>query len=300
MSTMQKRLLCLAALSGSLLLLAACGDPSTDAGTPRTGSTEHEQREPNDLEAPPPVTVKFSGGSIELKPWTYCYGSGCADGAPPPHLQDVGSPEEVIVEYPLEGWSFTASFATADDRCPREFPAALEEIDEGRFLLRPAGYPDTYDVTLMGRGDGDLFTTFRWTTTSQGPLPTPKARLAVLANHDGEVDSYGVELALTHLARSPAAASATITVRAANGDAVTFEAKPAGRGCWPEGTLYWDGPDAEGLRAAELPGERFTYEVELRLDGERYEATAVWPDDVIRGNEPSVRLGFDPALPALD
>jgi len=35
------------------------------------------------------------------------------------------------------------------------------------------------------------------------------------------------------------------------------------------------------------------------LDGTTYRATARYPADEIEGNEPSVRLGFDPPLPAL-
>lgn len=282
--------------------MTGCGtvpEQATAEGRPSSERTDQHD-EPPDPEGPPPVTVRFSGGSIELEPWTYCYGTICADGMPPKNPPDVGDPDEIVVEFPLSGWSFEASFTPAGEKCGREFPAAVEEIGDGRFVLRPAGYPDTYDVTLFGRGDGDLFTTFRWTTTSKGPLPKPTARLAVLADHDGEVDSYGVELMLGHLARTPEDASATITVRASNGESITFQAKRTRGGCWPEGTLYWDGPDAEGLAAAQLPGDRFTYEVEVRLDGEDYVATASWPDDVIGGNEPSVRLDFHPQLPALE
>lgn len=304
MGTMRKPVTSIAAVLVGVILVAACGqDPDTANGHQTASSDqtpEDNHRGGPDLDAPPPVTIEFSGESIELEPWTYCYGNGCADGAPPENPPDVGRPDEVIIDYPLPGWSFNASFTPAGRDCAREFPATLEQVDDGRFVLRPAGYRDTYDVTLFGRGDGDLFVTFRWTTPSQGPLPTPEARLAVLADHDGEVDSYGVELALTHLAESPKDASATITVRAVNGEEVTFQAKRARGGCQQEGTLYWDGPDDQGLAAAQLPGERFTYEVEVQLDGERYAATATWPDDVIEGNEPSVHLDFEPDLPALD
>lgn len=284
------------------LVVAACGSPQ-EAASKGTGSAQEPSKDEHDgrgeLEAPPPVTIRYFDHSIDLEAWTYCYGTGCADGMPPENPPDVGSPEEVIVEYPLEGWSFTASFARAGEKCGREFPAKLEPAGKGRFLLRPAGYADTYDVSLFGKGGGDLFTTFRWTTPTDGVLPEPEARLAVLADHDGKLDSYGVELMLSHLGPVPHDASATVTVRATNGDEVTFEAKQAGGGCWGEGTIYWDGPDAEGKAAAKLPGERFRYEVEVRLGGQRHVASATWPDDVIPGNEPSVALHFDPALPAL-
>jgi hypothetical protein len=288
-----------------LLSLAACGgatpDPPTGAPAGPTSETapSSEGEEPLDLEAPPPVTVRALDREIALEAWTYCYGSVCADGAPPADPPDVGNPEEVVVEFPLPGWSFTASFQPAGERCGRIQDVPLEPAGEGRFALRPAGRAGAYDVTLFGQGNGDLFVTFRWTTPVDGVLPTPEARLAVLAGNDGTVDRYGVELELANLARTPRRASARITVRAANGEAVSFDATRARGRCWPEGTVYWDGPDDEGLAAAALGEAPFTYEVELVLDGERYVATATWPADEIAGNEPSVALHFTPSLPAL-
>jgi hypothetical protein len=211
----------------------------------------------------------------------------------------VGDPGEVGVEFPLSGWSFKASFSPARKECGRVQTVPLEASGDGDYVLRPAGYADTYDVTLMGRGNGDLFTTFRWTTPTDGPLPKPRARLAVLANHDGTVDSYGVELEVTNLARTPGKTSATITVQASNEHALTFKAKRARGRCFPEGTVYWDGPDDQGLAATDLGDRPFAYKVELMLDGVRYVARATWPDDEISGNEPSVSLDFTPNLPAL-
>ncbi len=153
-------------------------------------------------------------------------------------------------------------------------------------------------MTLFGRGDGDLFVTFRWTTPSDGPMPVPAARLAFLADHDGAVDSHGVELELSDVASTPTTASAEVTVTAANGESLTFDATRA-PGCWSEGTIFWDGPDQAGLDAVELGPPPFTYEVVVHLDGVKHSAAAAWPDDQIDGNEPSVSLDFSPVLPAL-
>lgn len=290
------------------IFMGACGDTATMATGAPTQSPSVVETEPEEDPhegpdvpgAPPPVTVSSNETSIELDAWTYCYDTGCVDGAPPRKLPDLGSREEVTVEFPLDGWRFSAFLEPPGDECGREFRTSLEEVDDGTFLLRPVGYAGTYDVTLMGRGGGDLFVTFTWTTPHDGPLPEPKARLAIVADHDGEPDSYGVELELKDLAATPKQAQATITVTAADGDALTFEAQRDPRqGCRPDGMVYWDRPDDEGLQAAALGDAPFTYEVELTLDGERYRATAVWPDDQIEGNEPSVRLEFSPPLPAL-
>jgi len=250
--------------------------------------------------APPPVTVRFSDGStLDLVAFTYCYRNTCADGMPPADPPDVGSPEELVIEFPLKGWSFTALFRPAGDACGRVQEVPLTATGEGQFMLRPAGYAGIYDVTLFGQGNGDLFTTFRWATPTDGPLPEPEARLAVVTGLDGQIHSYGVELEVRNLARTPDEARAVITVRAENGEAVTFEATRARRTCLPEGTVYWDGPDDQGLAAAALGEGPFAYEVELVLDGDRYVGTATWPADLIDGYEPSVALDFTPELPAL-
>lgn len=120
---------------------------------------------------------------------------------------------------------------------------------------------------------------------------------------DGDVDSYGIEFYINNLAESPDQVDATITVTAAGGESLAFEPTPASlapEGCQAvEGQLFWGGPADKGLEAATLGEPPFTYTVELILDGVRHQATAIWPDDETPGNEPSVSLTFDPALPAL-
>ena len=283
----------------SVVVAAACGHPSVTPPGERDRAPSAERAAPGVPEAPPPVTVTTSEGSIALEPWTYCYGNGCADGMPPEHPPHVGDDREVVVEYPLPGWSFQASFSPAGERCGRVQTVPLEETQDGAFVLRPAGYAGDYEVTLTGRGDGDLFVTFRWTTPVDGPLPEPRARAAILADNDGNVDSYGVEIHVSNLARTPRRAHATVTVESRDGNALTFEATRARTRCLPEGTVYWDGPDSEGLEAAKLGDGPFRYTVALTLDGARHVATATWPDDEIRANEPSVALDFSPELPAL-
>ncbi len=253
-------------------------------------------------DGPPPVVVTGENAPIALEAWTYCFGTACVDGMPPAQPADVGSPAVVIIEFPLDDWSFEAEFVvTAGGECPRRQSVPVEQTAPGQYLLEPAGHADAYDVTLFGRGDGgggDLFVTFRWTTPADGPMPLPEARIAVLADHDGQVDSYGIELELSDLAVTPREASAEVTVTAADGESLSFSATRA-PGCMAEGTVYWDGPDEAGLRAAMLGPAPFTYLVEVVLYGTQHAATAAWPGDQIAGYEPSVSLEFDPPLPAL-
>lgn len=171
-----------------LVSLTACADPPepghggptgpgstepTGPGSGPTGSWNTGINEEDDFDAPPPVTVRSGDRSIDLTAWTFCFGNLCADGIPPADPPDVGSPEEVTVEFPLTGWSFTASFVPADkNECGRVQRGPLMETGDGSFVLRPIGHADTYDVTLFGQGNGDLFVTFRWTTPIDGRSET--------------------------------------------------------------------------------------------------------------------------------
>ena len=278
------------------------GQPSVDLAPVTTHTPEGSSPPRNmkrDRNAPLPVTVRSSDQSIELPAWSYCFGNRCVSGGPPPEPPDVGSPSEVFVEFPLDDWSFDAFFTPADEKCGRIQQLPVEDTGDDGFVLRPAGYADTYDVTLFGEGDGSLSVTFRWTTPEDGPLPEPEARTAILGGSARNPVSYGIELALDNLAETPEKASATITVEADQGEWLTFEAEQARSRCRPEGSLYWDGLDDMGRRATQLGEGPFRYRVKVMLDGKRYIAEAIWPDDEIRGNEPSLRLDFRPALPVL-
>lgn len=248
---------------------------------------------------PPPVTIQYGSERSQLQPWSYCYNTGCIAGGPPEAPVHVGRPSEIAVEYPLEDWTFTAWFQRAADDCGRRQEAPLERDGDGRFILRPAGYADTYDVTLFGRGDGDLSVTFRWSTPTDGPLPEPEAYLGVVSDEGDEIVSYGVEMSITNLANDPRSVDAQITVTSREGRSVTFEPRLKRGRCRPEASLWWDGPDDWGQEATKLGSAPFEYEVSLKLDGNRYLGRGIWPTDEIRGEEPYVRLEFDPPLPRL-
>jgi hypothetical protein len=86
---------------------------------------------------------------------------------------------------------------------------------------------------------------------------------------------------------------------AANGRSLTFAAQQSADRCRSAGDLYFDGPDEPAKQAAGLGDFPFTTTVTLTMDGRTYVATAVYPDDEIEGNEPSVALRFVPELPGL-
>jgi hypothetical protein len=108
----------------------------------------------------------------------------------------------------------------------------LEPLGDGSWRLPLIGPAGDQIVTLSGGGPGgDVFVTFRWRTTLEGVLPVPDASVTVLADHDGELDSYGVELVVNDLSHTPPDAAATITVTSASGVSRVIEPTPADFGC---------------------------------------------------------------------
>jgi hypothetical protein len=279
-----------------MVLAAACTDDSSARHPFSERGTTSSTAAPLEPSASPEVVVEGEEGPVTLTSALCAGGCGEPDRGP-----TIGVAAEVRFRSAFTGWASEATLRAVDgSECPRRLSASVERQDDGSWVLRPAGKAGTYDVTLVGNApNGRLLVTFRWTTTSDGRLPTPQGRLAVLAGVPSVPDSYGVELYLSDLRSSPADARAQITVHASAGGSLTFEAVRA-PGCWPEGDLFWDGPDEQGRAAAAFGPGLFTYEVEVTLDGEGYRATAEWPRDTIVGNSPSVRLDFSPPLPALE
>lgn len=263
-----------------------------------------------DLE-PPPFRVRYADTELVLEASTFCYTTACVDGwdNDPPA---VGSPEEIFVFVPVRQFDQLTVSQTAQSEAGEDAPGAAEQSDcagrrvdaeveslgDGWWRVRPRGPAASYRFSIFaGGGGGDMIGDLRWTTPTDRPLPGPVARLALIADHDGRPDSYGLELMVTNLPASPARYAALITVTAGNGRSLEFEAVPAAEACLGEGAIYFDGPDDRATAAAQLGDFPFTTTVELELDGVVYTATAKYPDDEIEGQEPSVALEFDPPLP---
>ena len=291
-------------LVASFALLAGCGSPADRPTPPRdvvqpTASPTPHEADPGPLPGPGSFRLTYAAGELRLPPYTFCFSHGCVDGIDPSPQTVPGNTDEIRVEVPITDWRLIATFVQHGSRCGRHQTVEPVSAADGSFILRPVGHAGRYDVDLFASGPGgDMVATFAWVTPVDGELATPTARLAVIADHDGRPDSYGIELAVDNLAETPDRSSAHLTVTAANGKALDFDAVPSGQRCLPEGSIYFDGPDAAGKRAAALGPAPFTYEVALVLDGTVHRATASYPEDVIDGNEPSVALSFSPALPA--
>lgn len=299
-------------IAAAALLLAACtttpsaGSPAPEASSPvpagvptPTRTIEHQGVTPEDP-YPGDFRVRYGQEELVIGPVTYCHKDGeeavCVDGwdHDPP---TVGSPEEIFVFVPVEGYTeLTVSQMVDDVECVGAVDARAEPLGQGWWRVTPQGPASNYRVSVFasGAGGGDMIADILWQTPG-GDLPEVEAMIAVVVDHDGP-DSYGVELYLNNLEASPAEAQATITVTAAGGESLTFEATDLHTGCSPIGAAWWLGPAEKGTEAAALGEFPFTIEVDLRLDGTHHTATAVYPDDADPGDDPFLRLHFTPPL----
>lgn len=289
-----------------LTALTACRSQESAPGaskTTRTPSAETvRSRVWTDGKKPPPFTLHYGNKKLDIKPRSYCYGNVCAGGIRFKTLPSIGSPESVLVELGLKDWTIEASFRVpdGDHYCGRSQSTTLKPNTAGLYLLTPLGRAGTYDVDLFGHGKGgDVAGSFRWQTPTDGPLATPSAVMALITDHDGKPDSYGLELSLTNLATTPESVSATIKVTAATGQTLKLTPQVAGPGCQSDGNVSFTLANKKARAAAAIGGFPFTYDVTVVLDGTEYHATAKYPHDEITGNEPNVALKFSPALPAL-
>jgi hypothetical protein len=279
-----------------VLLLAAGGLLLSGCGTV-TEAVRGGGFEPGDVT---PVVLHLEDGQVELAPWAYCLGNGCADGAPPAELHHVGSPTEVPFTFARDDWTFDATFKEHGDACARMITVPVEKTGDQAFVIRPAGLAGDWDVDVFGRGNGDVITTFRWTTPVDGEMPPPASgSAAVLADHDGELDSYGVELGATNLDVRPERATAVITVTSASGETTAITPRWQ-RSCYSEGDLWFTAPRSAGLAATRIGTGPFTYTVELTLDGTTYQGVGTWPTDETPDAAPAVPLTWTPELPSYD
>ena len=250
------------------------------------------------MDDPPRFTLFLDRGDVRLSPWTACVGNGCFDGSPPDELESVASAQRVEFGFDIAGWDFEATFREIGKKCPRMITVPARKTSDRTFVVEPAGLAGKWDVDLFGRGPGgDAITTFRWNTPRDGTMPqAATGSAAVLAGHDGELDSYGVEVGVSDLAVHPEHASATVQVTSSQGKGTTIDTRWE-RGCYNAGSLWFTASDDEGRRAAALGEGPFSYTVKLTLDGTTYTGRGTWPDGEIEDNEPNVALTWTPVLP---
>ena len=296
-----------AALLALAIVVAAC---SGSSGPDRADRADRDGFA-GDVPRPPDVVIHGGGRTLRLRPYTYSWDSGSADGFPSAHPSEIGTPQSVTVDLPGEGWSVYVNFGSPrqpdpgggpfSTQCGRRFPHQLATNASDRLVIRPRGTAGIHDVDITMTSTlrpESRSVTFRWTTPVSGPTNRPHSSAAVLADHDGRVDSYGVDFSASDLASTPKNATAAITVTAANGRSATIPLTRNPDEC-TDGLVRFAGSKEAGLEAARLGPKPFRYDVELTMDGVRYRAHAVWPRDEQPDDEPNVRLRFSPPLPGF-
>lgn len=255
-----------------------------------------------------PVVLRLPARDLEL-PTFGCWrgpagsdgiaGGRCTDGFfADEALDHVGYPDTVELWFGRPGWRFDATFRELGERCPRSFTVPATPSGDRSFRIDPAGPAGRYRVDLFGRGpEGDVYTSFTWSTPTDGPVDPPRATVALVTDLDDRLTSYGLEVSVQDLAEQPETASVEVTATAANGRSMTLTApwRDEGRRCYEHGSLFFDANGDPGV--GDLGPAPFTYQVTLTLDGEKYVGTAVWPRDETKHEAPNTVLTFDPPLP---
>lgn len=88
---------------------------------------------------PPEVALRSDAMSLALKTWAYCFEAACVDASPPSPLPSIGAADELEVEFPLEDWTFGASFQRSGDRCARTQKVDLRSTAQTASHSRRSG-----------------------------------------------------------------------------------------------------------------------------------------------------------------
>ena len=306
-------------------VMAACASTGQGGQPPAAGSPTDEVPAPTETRtegsSPPhevaPVTVLTEAEAIALTPWTACWGGGCYDGFPVDPLPDAGASDALYFTYPDGDWEWEAVLTMPGECGTRHTPAPVEAVSENVWKVLPAGPAGEWTLELFGRGSGgDAVVSVVWTTTSDGPVAPPTSTAVFLADHDGVLDSYGVELGISGLDVTPQEVSATITVTALDGSTLTATlVLPEGWldcSTWSEEGAVWlsapppgGGTEQSGKSVLDPAlgwsvGPEYTYTVDLEMDGEHYVGTGTWPSGTTQEDTLSVTLSWEPALPGWD
>jgi hypothetical protein len=148
----------------SLLAATACVHPGHGPVKPTvpTGPTTI------DRDRPPPVVVEGTSITLELTPFTFCWVRLCADGRPPENPPDIGPADHVTVRFPVESFSFSASFEPVEPGSGTGTSVDLTRTGPTTHELLPDVPAGTYDVLLVGSGDNkDVVVAFRWRVIDQ-------------------------------------------------------------------------------------------------------------------------------------
>ena len=300
-------------------LLAACGTasgpsdeettgggPAPSASSPAQGLPPSSRVEPGDQPPEPQVLTRTGWMPVDVTStcWEHEDTAFCADGiAAPPYVTAVPGADATFA-FPIEGWTFTAlaqPLVSPDaqlDPCTR-FVDMTVTTSGSAFQAAVDGPAGRYLVHLNGQGpQGSVSSSFAWTFTVSRQTPPATGHLALLTDHDGELDSYGVEVGIRGLDSGYPDATATATVTAVDGSSRTYGPyRDRDRNRCDDGSIFITSPRSEPEPSPDLGPGPYQYRVELFLAGRTYIGTAVWPRDERPDEAPNTDLVFAPPLP---
>ena len=260
----------------------------------------------------PPLLLRAGGIETSAGLWSACWSAGnrntCSDGRPPEVPPDMGSPSDIEVAFDTPGWRFSATAVPTGQACGgRAQTMDLPATGPTTHRLSPIGRAGDYTITLNGRSTeaatnrGDVGTSFRWRTSTDGPTQPPSATMSLMATSPGIKVPLGAEFSARALGVSTNAgtveASAVVTTSTGATLAVNFE--PTNHECRPDGSLFLRSPNDDGKAIVGLGPAPYRYAVTLTLNGKTHRGTGTWPQDEIDACSPCTRLRWDPPLPAL-
>ena len=258
----------------------------------------------------PDVEVQNGDQVLWLRPSSACWSFGCFDGPRPDPLESAGTSTELSVRFPKPNWEFSALLTQDLDACqPRELHAQLTSNRDGTWNLQQQGPAGDWVVDVFGfaDGEGDVASSFTWTTSADGELPPARGTLIALADHDVELDSYGIEFFVAGLEHTPLDALASVSVSDSAGQEFVVEVPRSGDAATcgtAAGSASFRFSDSQAQDRADelvtaLGDGPYAYRVDLTLDGVTYQGRGSWPAGA-EERSLEVDLTFSPPLPAWD
>lgn len=297
-----------------VLATAACGQSSSVPAPDGEPSTDAQSAKPTGLTGPPPLVLQRPEGDVDLPAYAWCFFDtgvgGCADGPEPANPPQTSATDPLAFAFPLDGWSFTASFRRPGPylECERVIETDLVAEGDGTFVVAAPVPAGDWQVQVSGSGDanagGSLATAFRW-TTSEDVMTTSPARGEVTflgppsasREHDVPHEAYGPTLALSGLAGDPGEVTGALVLSGA-GSERRYLLDVTGDDCPDDGTIAMISEHPNKLiDLPDLGDPPYGYEVLLTLDGRQHVGTGRWPDDLAPAMSNQLRLAWSPPLP---
>lgn len=275
--------------------LAACTTTHTPDHAPDSVPAPEQTEIVGDIDAAGAVfVVRTQEREWQLAPseWQVMDDFGTDVASPP----DIGSPDRVYVFVPIGEWSFgpaTMYTGNAMHSCSGiTVDADYEELGNGWYEITPHGPAGAYTLEFAaGSGPtsglsprtGGMTGSVLWTTTpaqADAPLGQPEVSMSLLTDESGTLEASDLQLEIANV-YPPVDVELTVTVTAANGEALTFQ--PESTGVCIGSSINFVVSYPETQRVLQLGDAPFTYDVELSMNGETHRGSAEWstgPGDV--------------------